>query len=154
MTDRQILHASFSIERTYPVPPERVFQAFADEETKGRWWGGPTDWYRSEHSFDFRPGGIEVDNGGPTADEIHGYHCVYFDIVENERIVYAYDMNTNDRRASLSVATIELEPVEGGTRLTLTEQGAFLDGIHDPDGREEGTNGLLDQLGEFLAGPA
>jgi len=42
----------------------------------------------------------------------------------------------------------------GGTRLTMTAQGAFLDGIHDPDGREKGTAGLLDQLGADLAATA
>jgi uncharacterized protein YndB with AHSA1/START domain len=151
MTDRSVIHASFTLERTYPVPPSQVFAAFADEATKRRWFSGPEGWYQGERSFDFRPGGLEVDLGGPSEDEVHGFHCRYYDIIQDERIVYAYDMDTNGVHASLSVTTIELEAVEGGTKLTMTEQGAFLDGIHDPAGREEGTASLLDALGAFLA---
>ena len=45
-----------------------------------------------------------------------------------------------------------LEQTDPGTRLTLTEQAVHLDGLDTPDGREEGTGGLLDQLGDYLAG--
>ena len=55
------------------------------------------------------------------------------------------------RHISTSVQTTALEPTETGTRLTLTEQGVHLDGLDSPAGREEGTVGLLDLLGEFLA---
>jgi uncharacterized protein YndB with AHSA1/START domain len=151
MNDRSTIHASFSIERTYPVPPAKVFAAFADEATKRSWFKGPEDWYQGEQSFDFRPGGVETDVGGPTADEVHGFTCRYYDIVPDERIVYAYDMDTNGQHASLSVASIELEAVDGGTRLTLTEQGVFLDGVHDAAEREQGTNLLFDALDVFLA---
>ena len=39
-----------------------------------------------------------------------------------------------------------------GTRLVLTEQGAFLDGLDYVAQREEGTQQLLDNLGKALAG--
>ena len=70
-------------------------------------------------------------------------------MVPNERIVYAYEMSLDDRKISVSLATIELAPTQTGTRLVLTEQGAFLDG-NDDGSRERGTNYLLDQLGESL----
>jgi hypothetical protein len=43
-----------------------------------------------------------------------------------------------------------------GTRLTYTEQGVHLDGVHGPGpvaaaGREAGTAGLLDAIGKELA---
>jgi hypothetical protein len=44
--------------------------------------------------------------------------------------------------------------VPGGTRLTFTEQGVHYDGLDSPAQREEGTNGLLDQLGEYLTASA
>jgi uncharacterized protein YndB with AHSA1/START domain len=40
MTDRKVTHATFSIERTYGAPPERVFRAFADPEAKAKWFAG------------------------------------------------------------------------------------------------------------------
>jgi hypothetical protein len=50
------------------------------------------------------------------------------------------------------VGTVELAPVPGGTRLVMTEQGAFLDGLDTNAQRAEGTAVLLDKLGEFLTG--
>lgn len=151
MTDRSTIHANFTIERTFPVPPEVVFQAFADPEKKAQWFGGG-DWEKIESSFDFRPGGSEVDVArSPEGIEV-GFYLRYYDIVDDERIVYSYDMTNGPARASLSVATIELESTgDGGTRYTHTEHGAFLDGHHDAAGREEGTIGITDQLGAYLA---
>ena len=50
--------------------------------------------------------------------------------------------------------TIELEPVPDGTRLVLTEQGAFLDGLDTNEQRQEGATDMLDQLGEYLKSQA
>jgi uncharacterized protein YndB with AHSA1/START domain len=150
MSGRSTHHATFVIERTYDAAPERVFNAFADHEAKGRWFVGPDDWSQDDHEFDFRVGGRERLAGGPPEGPVHSFDALYWDIVPNERIVYTYDMHLDDRRMSVSLATIELEPAGSGTRLTFTEQGVFLDGLDDGTQREEGTRGLLDQLGEAL----
>ena len=46
--DRYVTHATFSLERSYPAPPARVFAAWADPAAKARWFaGGPapgTSW--------------------------------------------------------------------------------------------------------------
>jgi hypothetical protein len=55
-------------------------------------------------------------------------------------------MRSDDRRISVSLATVELRPAGGGTRLVLTEQGVFLDGVDDPSAREQGTSDLLANL--------
>ena len=34
MTDHAITHATFSLERTYPVPPKRTFRAWADRKSR------------------------------------------------------------------------------------------------------------------------
>ena len=52
---------------------------------------------------------------------------------------------------SSSLASIELKPDGAGTRLTLTEYGVYLDGFDGAAGREEGTNWLMDRLGQSLA---
>jgi hypothetical protein len=59
-------------------------------------------------------------------------------------------MHVDDKRISVSVATIELTADGKRTRLKLTEQGAYLDGLDNGDKRREGTEGLLDALGESL----
>jgi uncharacterized protein YndB with AHSA1/START domain len=150
MTDRTVTHTTFVIERAYPVTPPVVFAAFADPELKERWFTMPPDWVDTDHTLDFRVGGREVNRGGPTEGPVHLFDARYQDIVENERIVYAYDLYLDGRRISVSLATIELAAAGAGTRMTFTEQGAFLDGLEDPVERELGTNLLVDALGTAL----
>jgi len=151
MTKRSVTHATFTIERTYDASPAKVFNAFADPAAKARWFGGPPDWDRLESTMDFRVGGRETSRGGPKGGTVHSFDALYQDIVPNERIVFTYDLHLDDKRISVSLTTIELKPAGGGTKLTFTEQGAFLDGFDDPSVREHGTRELLDALGAALA---
>jgi hypothetical protein len=48
-------------------------------------------------------------------------------------------------------ATFVIEPDGDQTRLTYTEQGVHFDGLDSVEGREEGSKGLLGQLGSYLA---
>jgi uncharacterized protein YndB with AHSA1/START domain len=150
MTERSTTHATFVIERTYSSPPSRVFRALADRQAKSKWFVGPDEWRVGKFEMDFRVGGREHNSGGRKGGAIHSFNAIYQDIVENQRIIYAYDMRIDDRRISVSLATIELKPEGSGTRLTFTEQGAFLDGYDDPGDRERGTRLLLDALGKSL----
>ena len=59
-------------------------------------------------------------------------------------------MRRDEARISVSVATIEFAPAGDGTKLTLTEQGAYLDGLDDPAEREHGTGELLGALADAL----
>jgi uncharacterized protein YndB with AHSA1/START domain len=152
--ERKVSHATFRIERTFDAPAPLVFNAFADEKAKDKWFGGPPGWTQGEKSMDFRVGGREVSVGGPPGGPTSKFYATYYDIVPNERIVYAYEMYLDDTRISVSVATIEFKPAGAGTRLILTEQGAFLDGFDNPALREEGTRGLLEALARSLKMPA
>ena len=154
MTDRSVTHATFTIERTYSAAPARVFKAFADLESKKAWFKGPPEWEHLGHTLDFRVGGREVERGGPKEGPVHAFDAIYLDIVPDQRIVFAYDMHLGDRRISVSLTTVVMEPAGKGTKLTFTEQGAFLDGWDRPADREQGTQGLLDALGAYLGGPA
>ncbi len=60
-------------------------------------------------------------------------------------------MQLDRRLISVSLATVEFRPEGSGTKLALTEQGAFLDGYADDGSRERGTGFLLDNLGAALA---
>jgi uncharacterized protein YndB with AHSA1/START domain len=78
------------------------------------------------------------------------FQAHYLDIVPLRRIVYAYNMHVNEKKISVSLATIQFESLNKGTRLIVTEQGAFLDGYDDAGSRERGTGSLMDALAKFL----
>ena len=151
MTDRTVTHGMFTLERTYPARLERVFAAFATEEGKARWFvGTPGEWTLLERRFDFREGGEERLTGRWANGTVTDFHARYLDIVPNARIVYVYEMRQNGTKISASLASLEFKPAAGGTRLVVTEQGAFLDGYEDGGSRERGTAELLDRVGESL----
>jgi uncharacterized protein YndB with AHSA1/START domain len=150
MSDRSAAHATFVIERSYPASPARVFAAFADPDVKAQWFVGPEEFVAGGWSLDFRVGGKEVNRGGPPEGPVYTYEATYRDIVPDERIVTTYEMYMDDARISVSVATFEFVAEGAGTRLVLTEQGVFLDGLDTAAQREEGTGVLLDALGTAL----
>jgi uncharacterized protein YndB with AHSA1/START domain len=91
-----------------------------------------------------------VNIGRMDSGMVFSLEALYQDIVPDERIVYSYEMKMDDARISVSLATVQLEAAGDGTRLTFTEQGAYLDGLDTPDQREHGTGELLNALGKSL----
>jgi uncharacterized protein YndB with AHSA1/START domain len=74
-----------------------------------------------------------------------------YDAAPPSPIVYTYELLLDDVPLSVSLVTVELKPDGDGTRLTLTEHGAFFDGLEDPAQRRDGTGPLLDALARELA---
>jgi uncharacterized protein YndB with AHSA1/START domain len=147
--ERSALHATFTIERTYEAKPAHVFKAWAEPAAKASWFG-PKNLPHESREFDFKVGGherfeVEIPDGS-----VYIFDSRYQDIVEDERIVYAYDMYRGVARISVSLATVEFEAVGAATKLRFTEQGVFLDGLDTPAEREHGTAVLLDSLSEAL----
>ena len=103
----------------------------------------------SSHEFTVGSGGFETGrwHNGPESQ----FRSTYTDIVDQERFVYTYDLWVDAGHLSTSLTTVAMEAVAEGTRLTFTEQGVHYDGLDSPAQREEGTKGLLDQLGDYLA---
>jgi uncharacterized protein YndB with AHSA1/START domain len=142
VSERSVEHATFVVERSYDQSPERVFAAWSDREAKGRWWGSSVE----QHELEFRVGGGELQRGIDEDGNAYTFRARYQDIVPSERIIYSYDMLLGDVRISVSLATVEFHPDGDGTRLVLTEQGAFLDGHDRPAQRRQGMGSLLESL--------
>ncbi len=148
-------HSTFVIEHTYSYPPEKLYAAFSDPEKKRRWYGDRDSPSDSVFEMDFRVGGHErtVYHLGPNTP-FPGIpltnHTTFEDIVPNQRIVMSSTMIIGDHRMSSSLVTFEFLPLDGGTELRCTHQGAFYEGSDGPQMREAGWRSLLDRFAKEL----
>jgi uncharacterized protein YndB with AHSA1/START domain len=155
VTRKPITHGDFSIERAYDAPPKRVFAAWSDIEIKQRWFIGPAEWTQTKRELVMETGGHEILRGRFPNGRETSYEAHFYEVIPNERIIYAYDMNLTGVHHSLSLATVEFEPAGTGTRLIYTEQTAWLDGTSRTEGaasRKKGVGWHLDNLDNLLAG--
>lgn len=146
MSEHQIVHSTFTLERLYPVPRADVYEAWADPKIKVRWFAGnPAD-----YQMDFRVDGVETNSAVVNGKEIT-WESLYREIVPDERIVYTSVLAEDGIVATVSLTTVEFLPEGAGTRVVLVESGAYLDGREQPAWREQGTGDWLDALGRHLA---
>lgn len=136
---------SVTIVRRIKAPPARIWAAITQPRLMMQWWGpdaGPT----LSAEADVRPGGrfsvvFRLLNG-----EEHNPTGTYQEVIPERKLVFTWEWPGMPERESL--VTFLLEPVDGGTRLTLLHE-------HLPDeaarkSHEQGWNGLLDKLSPFL----
>jgi len=155
MATKEIIHDSFTIERRYRSPVDKVWNAFADETLKRAWFAEGEGFEVIEYGLDFRVGGREHARfhvlEAPVPLGVIGNETRYFDIREGERIVSAYSMSNDGTPFSASLVTVTFEPDEnGGTRVTHLEQVVFLDQADGVAMREAGTRSLYESLAEHL----
>lgn len=156
MTEHALEHYTFTIERTYAASATRVFAAWAEPEARAAWRDDPD--FQSDgtddYELDFSVGGHERFSGMTPEGKHYRFDGVTYDIVVNERIVFAYEMYMSGARMSVSLATVEIDEEGDKSTLTYTETGVMLDGIDTAAEREGGTVWLLDNLGKYLAAAA
>jgi uncharacterized protein YndB with AHSA1/START domain len=150
---RSIKHGTFVIERKFDHDPAFVYRAWTQPDAKARWFNGPHDkWKEQVREMDVRPGGRERLIGKFADGSESRFEATYFDVVSDRRLVYAYDMYFKGNKLSVSLATVEFVKASAGTKLIVTENGAFLDGYDDAGSRERGTLALIDNLARALNG--
>lgn len=145
-------HGAFTITRDFPQSPAALYRAFADPAAKARWFEGGADWTPIAREMDVRVGGREIAVGRWKSGMVTRFEAVYLDVAPGERLVYAYSLHIDDAKVSVSLATIEIAAAQGGgARLSLTEQGVFLDGYEDKGAREHGTRALVERIARSLS---
>src|SRR5215470_15420421 len=120
---RSQVYGTFVIERTFSAPVATVWHALSDNAARDEWFGGGAEFDLHDKSHDFRVGGRAVEEGQWHGGPRSRFEATYTDIVEQQRIVFTYDMWANERHMSTSLTTIVPEPDATSTRLTYTEQG-------------------------------
>ena len=136
---------SETIVRQIKASPAKVWAAITQPELMMQWWGpdaGPT----LSAEADVRPGGrfsvvFRLLNG-----EEYNPTGIYQEVIPERKLVLTWEWTGMPEQESL--VTFWLEPVDGGTRLTLLHER-----LPDEEARqshEHGWNGLLDKLPVFL----
>lgn len=127
-TPLDVRHDTFTIERRFDAASASVFAAFADEQTRRRWFRLPGSGATYQHEF--RVGGGEDATSTFTipdaASERLAYHSHYLDIAMDRRIVFSYTSTVNDAPRWTALVTVLFADDEAGCLLTWTEQVAFL----------------------------
>jgi uncharacterized protein YndB with AHSA1/START domain len=157
MTDPAVTHATFTVERSYKVPSDRVFAALSDPAIKRTWFAQSDHHELVAFDSDFRAGGVQRLHykfgdqspfpGADLTDE-----GVFQAIVPGSRIVTTSTMAIAGQPMSVSLTTYELLPTDTGTDLICTNQIAFFENSDGPVMRERGWRVLLDKLGKLLEG--
>jgi uncharacterized protein YndB with AHSA1/START domain len=102
------------------APPERVFRALTSDEIT-RWWGSPETYQTTEWSGDVRPGGRWRAAGIGADGTRFNVAGEFIEVVPAKKIVQTWRADWD--AGNVTTITIRLEPIEGGTRLTLWHTG-------------------------------
>ncbi len=163
-------NTAFEISRVFPAPLSRVWDAWRDTETFGRWWG-PKGYAVRVVQHDFRPGGFfHYEMRFPDAPVMWG-RFLFRAITEGRQIVWL-NAFSNDSCGIERAPFSDVCPLEINNTVTFSEQGratglllraqAFGATQSERDyfaelcasgSLEEGYGGTLDQLEALLAGP-
>jgi uncharacterized protein YndB with AHSA1/START domain len=138
-SDRELV-----VRRTFDGPARLVFEAWTKPELFSRWWV-PKSMGMVLHSIDMdaRTGGSYRLSFGEGAE----FFGTYLEVTPHSRIVW-----TNEEGGeSSSVTTVELEEVDGTTRLVLTERFSSKEAFDAGAGAADATHETFGQLDDLLA---
>jgi hypothetical protein len=76
---------------------------------------------------------------------------LYLDIVPEERMIHVFYMTMGGKLFTTSQQIIEFSGDEARTRVKLTEQIIYVDGVDHPEDRRRGTEDLFTKLDEYLS---
>ena len=154
MTTTSPTSGSFTINRNFNHPAEKVFKAFSDPALKTRWFTGPTGGETLERAIEVKTGGSEVLRFKHPSGMITHFIAKYHAVEQVKRIVYSYDLMIDGKHHSTSLALVELNSVGKNTDMIFTEFVAWHDGTELSKGlasREHGTRWQFDKVAEVLA---
>ena len=130
------------ITRRYSAPREKVFRAWTDPAALSRWMSPDGASAPTKAQVDLRVGGeYRIDMRSPSG-ETHTAIGLYRVVDPPSRLVFTWGWPATPERISL--VTIILRDVEGGTELKLTHEGFFDEAVRDS--HQKGWTQLLGKL--------
>lgn len=148
MTDTAagVIHKSFTLTRTMEATPARVFTLWREPDERVL-WGSPFEGTSLHYTADdFRIGGVDVGQCTMADGTSFTVETRYYDIVENQRIVFTELVGAGDVRFGLSLGTVVIAADGAQCHLTLTVQAVALDGSGLDQGVEEAWSYALDSF--------
>ena len=144
-----VTHDQFTIERTCRASLETCWKAWTIEAIKSKWFaeGDGSDFTNLAYGLDFRVGGREHGQWQrKSTGVVHTNETTIMDIVDQQRIIFAYAMMLDDLRHSASLATVTFAEKGSAKTITYFEQSAFFAGVDDAGMRASGVNWQFDRL--------
>ncbi len=145
------------LERTVPVSPRAVWDAWTIPEQLVRWFA-PRPWTTAACDIDLRPGGgFGTVMRSPEGEESGGVGC-YLVVEDGRRLVFTDALGPGYRPnpSPFFTAEILIEPDGDGTRYRVIARHADREAKkkHEEMGFHDGWNAALDQLVEMVRGTA
>lgn len=100
--------------------PDRVFRALASEQLVN-WWGSPDTYRTTRWTGDLRVGGSWRTDGVGADGQPFSVEGEFLEIDPPRRLVQTWRPDWDDHQTT--TITYQLEPVAGGTRLTIRHEG-------------------------------
>jgi uncharacterized protein YndB with AHSA1/START domain len=139
--------STLRLERTFPAPRERVFDAWVNPELLRRWWASQPDWTSPAAEVDLRVGGAyRLSMQGPEGPA-HSVVGEYREVDRPRRLVYTWSWEDDPPEMAGSagtLVTVEFHAEGERTRVVLTHEG--FDGDRPRDLHRGGWTGCLDNL--------
>ena len=138
---------SLTLNRSYPVAPEKVWRAWTEPEAIKRWWGPGAEQAVSAAHLDVRVGGrFRIVFGGAEGRD-HEVRGVYREVVPNRKLVFTWTWpNSTPERESL--VTITFRAAQGGTELEFRHEQLFDQTVRD--NHQRGWSESFAKLERFL----
>jgi len=146
----KLQHATITLRHSYSAPLERVFSEFADPVARAS-WGSPSNDELIYDEADFRIGGKDVFRCGPKGNPKFRGETRYLDIAPNARVVSSETVDVDGQRLAVALTTLDFEPTEGGTNLTVTIQMVSFVGPDMIHSYESGNKSALENLALHLS---
>jgi len=132
------------IERVFNARPRAVFRAWTTREAMEEWYRDGEDFVARVTELDVRVGGRYRVEFGPSGQELFVEYGEYLEIDPPHRLVMTEALEGVDSPWAGTRVTVELEEVDGKTRLTMTHSEFPTAGHRDI--AASGWPGFLDRI--------